>query len=72
MDIAKTTARFLSGKREKKMTEHQRMKEFPDLCLRLGQSKVLRRKGGDCSKVSNTIVKQGIEGSLGYCVNGPI
>ena len=30
--MAKTTTRLLSGKREKKMTEHQRMKEFADLC----------------------------------------
>ena len=29
-------------------------------------------KWGDRSNVSKTIVKQGIEGSLGYCANGPI
>ena len=29
-------------------------------------------KWGDQSKVSKTIAKQGIEGSLGYCANGPI
>ena len=27
---------------------------------------------GDRSNMSNTIVKQGIEGSLGYCANGPV
>ena len=26
----------------------------------------------DCSNVSNTIDKQGIEGSLEYCANGPM
>ena len=29
-------------------------------------------KWGDCSDVSNTIVKQGTEGILEYCANGPI
>ena len=27
---------------------------------------------GDCSNLSDTIVKQSIEGSLGYCANGPM
>ena len=27
---------------------------------------------GNCSNVYKTIVKQSIEGSLGYCVNGPL
>ena len=26
----------------------------------------------DLSKVSHTIVKQGVDGSLGYCANGPM
>ena len=29
-------------------------------------------KWGDCSDVSNTIVKQGTEGILEYCANGPM
>ena len=29
-------------------------------------------KWGDSSNVYNTIVDQGIEGSLGYCTNGPM
>ena len=29
-------------------------------------------KWGDFSNVSKTILKQGIEGSLGYCANGPM
>ena len=32
LDISNNTTRLLRGKREKKMTEHQRMKEFSDLC----------------------------------------
>ena len=40
--------RILSIRRgkEKKMTEQQRMKEFAHLCIKLDQSKLLRRKGG--------------------------
>ena len=71
VDMAKTTTRLLSRKREKKMTEHQRMKEFADLCQWLGRSKAFRQKGGDRSNVSKTIVKQGLEGCLGYCANVP-
>ena len=29
-------------------------------------------EGGNCSNRSNTIVKQGIEGCLGYCANEPM
>ena len=32
VDTTKTTKRLLSGKREKKMMEHQRMKDLADLC----------------------------------------
>ena len=32
----------------------------------------IKEKWDDRSNVSKTIVKQGIEGSLGYCTNGPI
>ena len=35
----------ISGKKEK-ITELQKMKDFAHLCLRLGRSKALRRKGG--------------------------
>ena len=48
------------------------MKEFAHLCLILGLSKVLRRKGGGCSNVSKKIVKQGLEGGLGYYANVPM
>ena len=46
--------------------------ELSHLFLILCRSKALRRTGGDHSNVFKTIVKQGIEGSLGYCTNGPI
>ena len=32
----------------------------------------IEEKWQDCSNVSKIIVKQGIDGSLGYCANGPI
>ena len=70
VDMAKTTTRLISGTRERKMTENQRMEKFADLCIILDQSKALRRKGGDRSNVSKTIVNQGLEGCLGYCAKG--
>ena len=33
---------------------------------------VSEEKWGDRYNVSKTIVKQGTEGSLGYCTNGPM
>ena len=32
----------------------------------------IKEKWGNCYNVSKTIMKQGIEGSLGYCDNGPM
>ena len=32
----------------------------------------IEEKWEDFSNVSKTIVKQGIEGNLGYCTNGPM
>ena len=34
--------------------------------------KGIKEKRGDRSNVSKTILKQGIEGSLEYCANGPM
>ena len=36
------------------------------------RSKQGSEEWGDCFDVSKTIVKQSIEGSLGYCDNGPM
>ena len=33
---------------------------------------VIEKKGGGLSNVSKTIVKQGLEGGLGYCANVPM
>ena len=46
--------------------------ELSYLCLRIGQSKSSMINGGDRSNVYKTIAKQGTEGSLEYCANGPI
>ena len=54
------------------MTELQRMKDFTHLRLILGQSKALMIKGGVYPIFSNTILKQCLEGCLGYCVNVPM
>ena len=48
----------------------ERMKKISSM------SKTRLNKGseewGNCSIVSKTIVKKSIEGSLGYCANGPV
>ena len=48
------------------------MKEFAHLCIRLGQSKALRRNGGGRSNPYKTIVEQGLEVGLGYYANVPM
>ena len=48
----------ISGGETQKMTELKRMKDFYHRCLRQDRSKALRRKGGDSSNVSDTIVKK--------------
>ena len=32
----------------------------------------IEEEGGGCSNMSNTILKQGLEGCLGYCANAPM
>ena len=40
--------------------------------VRLPMSNTRSNQGWDCSNVSKTIEKQGIEGRSGYCDNGPM